>query len=103
MQFTGPLATDNFTIALGYGPNYIAYSYDGINWTGTEHRSSQMALEFVLHGTGLYGLQVALMVFLVAIHLPVVLTVFIGQASAVNRLLIVLVPVLLGTGSYGWR
>ena len=28
--------TDNFTIALGYGPNYIAYSYDGINWTGTK-------------------------------------------------------------------
>jgi hypothetical protein len=33
---SGTLATDNFCIALGYGPNYIAYSYDGINWTGTQ-------------------------------------------------------------------
>ena len=28
--------TENFMIALGSAPNYIGYSYDGINWTGTK-------------------------------------------------------------------
>jgi hypothetical protein len=35
MQFTGPLATENFCVAVGSGPNYLAYSYDGLTWTPT--------------------------------------------------------------------
>ena len=31
----GTLATDNFCVAVGYGPNYLAYSYDGLTWTPT--------------------------------------------------------------------
>jgi len=35
MQFTGPLATENFCVTVGFGPNYLAYSYDGLTWTPT--------------------------------------------------------------------
>ena len=31
---SGALATTNFCVATGDGPNYLAYSYDGTNWNG---------------------------------------------------------------------